>query len=489
MLGLSQWVGGLVGLGYSLLVLACLLTALFRKKEPSQALGWSLAIVFMPVLGPLAFLLFGWNRVSRKLSVKQGHHEGMQENLDALVQELKDNVGDLHLAEERDDRWGGLQKLLESMGEHAVGRCRKGNSVQLYRNGAKAFEDMGDAIRQAKESVHVEFFIFRGDEMGTRAIDLLIEKVREGVEVRLIVDALGSFSGLRNIQRLRDAGGQVASFLPLFFGAKLASPNLRNHRKTVICDGKVAFFGGLNVANEYLGHWWQKDREWFDLHMRMEGPSVWDLQWMFVEDWDYCGNEFLGKPRYFPHQDEVGEATAQVIWGGPDTRPNPIRQAFFSAFSRARKSIFIASPYLVPDLALREALMSAARSGVDVHVVTQGSPPDKWWPYFCGWYYCEEFIQAGIHVHSYLPGMMHAKAIAVDGEWAMLGTANLDNRSMLLNFEQMTIFDRPTEALEIQETIQSLFEFSQERTLEDLAQKAWYKKLLIRTSRLLSPLL
>lgn len=488
-MALTEWFGSLLGIAYSLLVLGCLLTALFRKKEPSQALGWSLAIVFLPVLGPLAFLLFGWNRVSRKLNIKLGHHEGMQEHLEALVQELQDNVGDLHLAPERADRWGGLRRMLASLREHAAGECRKGNRVQLYRNGQQAFEEMGEAIRQAKDFVHIEFFIFRGDEVGTRAIDLLIEKVREGVEVRLIVDALGSFTGLRNIQRLRDAGGKVASFLPLFFGAKLASPNLRNHRKTVICDGKVAFFGGLNVANEYLGHWWQKNRDWFDLHMRMEGPSVWDLQWMFVEDWDYCAEEFLGKPRYFPPQEEVGETTAQVIWGGPDTRPNAIRQAFFAAFSRARRRIVIASPYLVPDLALREAMKSAARSGIEVHIVTQGSPPDKWWPWFCGWYYCEELIEAGVHVHSYLPGMMHAKAIAVDGEWAMLGTANLDNRSMFLNFEQMTIFDRADEAQQIEEVIESLFEQSAERSLEDLANKAWYKKVLIRTSRLLSPLL
>ncbi len=133
--------------------------------------------------------------------------------------------------------------------------------------------------------------------------------------------------------------------------------------------------------------------------------------------------------------------------------------------------------------------MSAARAGVQVHIVTQGSPPDKWWPYFCGWYYGEEPTEAGVHVHSYLPGMMHAKSMVVDDEWAMLGTANLDNRSMFLNFEQMAILDRAADAKEIQAVIEGLIEVSSERSLEDLGNKAWYKKLLIRTSRLLSPLL
>ncbi|MEZ5990670.1 MAG: cardiolipin synthase [Planctomycetota bacterium] len=479
---LPDWIVGLSGWAYGLLVLGCLLTALLRKREPSQALGWALAIVFLPVIGPLFFLLFGWNRVSRTLRVKRTHHGQWVE--DERIAALAAHVGDLHHVEPLEGRWGGLSRMLEDLGQ---GPRRGGNAVELYEDGTRAFEAMGEAIAAAKEHVHVEFFIFRGDDLGRRAIGLLADKVREGVEVRVIVDALGSIGGWKALRELQQAGGRVESFLaPL---RRPVSPQLRNHRKAVICDGRVAFFGGLNVGREYLGRWWQKGSEWCDLHVRVEGAAVWNLQWMFVEDWDYCTGEFLGVPRYFPPIEAMGDSALQVLVGGPDTRPNPIRQAFLGAFSRAERSILVVTPYLVPDLALRDALKLAAMTGVEVDLVTLSSPPDKWWPYWCGWYYTEELSAAGVRVWSHEPGMMHAKAVVVDGEWAMLGTANLDNRSMFLNFEQMAVFDRKADVERIEAALQRIRGRSVLRDPAEVARRSWPWRLVVQTSRLLAPIL
>ncbi|MCA8957348.1 MAG: hypothetical protein KDC87_14835 [Planctomycetes bacterium] len=338
--------------------------------------------------------------------------------------------------------------------------------------------------RAARHHVHIESYIFRDDSLGRRMIGLLCEKARAGVQVRLILDGIGALLGYRLRRELARAGGHAVAFLP-----RLASPNLRNHRKIVVCDGAVGFFGGLNVGSEYLGRGKTRDRDWADMHMRLAGPSVWDLQWIFVEDWDFCTGEFLEGTDYFAPSEGVGEAAAQVIAGGPDERPNPVRQAFLGAFVRARRRILIATPYVVPDQGLRDVLELAARSGIEVIVVTQHPPPDHQLAFLCTLYYVRELEEAGVKVFGYRPGVMHAKAVAVDGEWAMVGTANLDNRSMFLNFEQMTLFDGAVEAAAVTAAIERLLLDSTRLDAAWLRGRPWLQRVLIQPARLLAPLM
>ncbi len=485
----NLWVA-LSGWIYLLFVTALVAAALLRKREPSAALGWCLAILFLPGVGPLLFLLTGWNRVSRRLLRKRGHRGAFMDRF-SIPEDREHSLRSFAIGYP-DNRWGSLGRLLDNLGE--PGRS-SGNHTQLYNQGHSAFEAMVDAIVDAKHHVHIEFYILRADELGTRLIELLATKCRLGVEVRLLVDAIGSWRALRLLRRLRRAGGAASTFQPLTSISR-ASPNLRNHRKMVICDGKVAFFGGMNVGAEYLGHAGSlrllgrrcRQRDWYDLHVRMRGPAVLPLQLIFIEDWDFATGQLLQGPGYFPEPDISGPDTAQVIAGGPDVSPNPIRQAFLGAITRARREIYIATPYVVPDLALRDALSAAARAGVTVHIITQSWPPDGYLVYFCGQVYSEEVIAAGVRIHEFPAGMMHAKAIAVDGEWAMLGTANLDNRSMFLNFEQMTVFEGET-VLRIAAELRDLLGRCHEVTAANLANRSWQRRLAAATARLFAPLL
>lgn len=476
-----DWIPTFAGWAYFVLVVAMVVVVLLRRREASSALGWSLAIVFLPAIGIVLFLLFGINRVPRRLRHKIAHHAGFKGRLEYPVTGEEEPKA----IRTREDRWHDVARMLESL-EDAPRRT--GNAVTLYEEGAHAFRDMGRAIAAATHHVHVEFYIFRNDELGRHLTDLLVSKCEEGVEVRVLVDAVGSAGNRHIVKRIRGVGGEAARFLPVRPFGKRITPNLRNHRKTVICDGCSAFFGGLNVGVEYLGRR-ARGREWYDLHVQVKGPAVWDVQRIFAEDWDFCTEAFLEGPAYFPAFEPAGDAPVQIVSGGPDSGVNAIRQAYFAAFVRARERIVVLTPYLVPDLSLRDALMSAARSDVDVHIVVQAPPTDNRLAHWCGEYYAEELIEAGIRIHGYTPGMMHAKAMTVDGEWGMIGTANLDNRSLHLNFEQMAVLDGPKQVAELEAALKGVVARSTEVTLASLRERSLLRRALPAGARLLAPLL
>ena len=474
----STWLHTLSGWLYAALVVVLVVTALLRKREPSAALGWSLAIVFLPGLGPLLFLLLGINKMPRKLLRKVAHHLEFSHPEAFRAHDSEHSTG-----EYPDGKWGSIGKMIERLGE---GPRRTGNEVVLYSDVPLLADDLRAAIDAARHHVHVEFYIFRFDEAGKRLTQRLVDKIKQGVQVRVLMDGFGSVWSRRVIKKtIERAGGEAAAFN---VGGR-ANPQLRNHRKMVICDGKVGFFGGRNIGTEYLGRYGPAGREWYDLNMRVRGPAVWDLQRLFIEDWSFCTDALLDDPAFFPDMEPAGEASVQIVGGGPDVEVNPIRHAIFAAFAGARRHIYIATPYLVPDMALRAALKTAAMSGVEVHVVTQAPPPDQWLTYYCGMFYIEELLAAGVHVYGYTPGMMHAKAIAVDGEWAMLGTANLDNRSMFLNFEQMGVFDGATQAGEIEKTLRELVSQSEEILPEAMRNRTRRQQFATRVARLFAPLL
>ncbi len=474
---IGSWLLGVFGWLWLVLMVAGVVAALLRRREPAAALGWSLAIVFLPGLGLGLFLVFGSNRVPRRLRRRIRHHESFARRLPA--------PGETEGGDGADPPWRRLGRVLEDLGE---GPRRTGNRLVLYTEGIAAFQAMEDAVRAAEHHVHVEFYIVRDDDLGRYATELLAERARAGVEVRVLVDAIGSMGARRMFRRLERAGGELAEFLPVRPFGKRVTPNLRNHRKTVVCDGRVAFFGGLNVGAEYLGRY-GRGRDWCDLHVELRGPSVVDLQRMFVDDWDFATGALLAAPAYYPRLEPAGDATVQILPGGPHQDVNAIREAFFGAFVRARTRILVATPYLVPDPTLRDALASAARSGVEVDIVTQWPPGDIRIAQLCGEWMMSELLEAGVRVHGYRPGMMHAKAVAVDGAWGMIGTANLDNRSLHLNFEQMAVLDGAREVSELEDALGRILARSTPYTLDGLAARSRVRRLLSGGARLLAPLL
>jgi cardiolipin synthase len=221
--------------------------------------------------------------------------------------------------------------------------------------------------------------------------------------------------------------------------------NMRDHRKIVVVDGRVAFTGGLNIGDEYLGKV-PRFGFWRDTHLRLEGPAVAGLQRIFIEGWDFALEEDLRGPEYFPPANANGSCMLQVVPSGPDMELKSIREIYFAAVLQARRRLWIATPYFVPDAGIRDALCLAGYLGIDVRLLCQYHP-DKWIPFFAGRYYWSDVLAAGVKVYQYSKGMSHSKVVLVDGEWGSVGSANLDNRSLYLNFEaNCLIYSRPAVA-------------------------------------------
>jgi cardiolipin synthase len=445
------------------------------KKEPTAALAWCLLVILVPIFGVLLFLIFGYQNVYRPLNRKKLHRQGYRARRGASKPARTEPSGG----------YEGLGRLAERLNASPT---LPGNSVTLFHDGRAAFDSVFREIEAARSHVHLAFFIFRTDRLGRRLLDLLADKARAGVEVRLLTDGIGARKfGRRDVRGLKDAGGQWSSFLPVSLWRRRIQLNLRNHRKIVVVDGRVAFTGGLNVGDEYLGEC-PAFGAWRDSFFRLEGPAVEPVQQVFVEDWDFAAGETLDGPTYFPPPVESGGELVQIISSGPDDDTKSIRELYFAAILKARKRLWIATPYYVPDAGIRDGLALAAMTGVDVRLLIPQFP-DHWTPYFASRYFLPDLLAAGVKVYSYVRGFMHAKVVLVDGKWASVGSANLDNRSLLLNFELNGVFHSPGAVGEVERQFLMDLEDAVRLDARTFAQREWPGRLAENVCRLFAPVL
>jgi cardiolipin synthase len=490
---------------------------LLTKRDSTSAVAWCLLVFFVPIMGSLFFMLFGYQHIHRRLKKKRKHKKLFGLTHADLPSEASATRG----ADQPEVPWKGISALARRFGAFPV---TTGNQICFYHEGNSAFEAGRQAIASAEHHVHLEFFIFQPDETGRVLLELLCEKAKQGVQVRLLYDAMGSYRLHRwTLQPLREAGGQCREFLPLNPLRRRIQVNMRDHRKILVVDGRVAFTGGLNIGDEYLGKV-PRFGFWRDTHLRLEGPAVAHLQRVFAEGWDFAAEEDLRGPEYFPPPKIVasgweGEApaepqtlrrpgsagasrlgtshrplvtisdcTLQVIPSGPDMELKSIREIYFAAMLRARRRLWIASPYFVPDAGLRDALCLAGYLGIDVRLLCQHHP-DKWIPFYAGRYYWSDVLAAGVKVYQYTKGMMHSKVVLVDGEWASVGTANLDNRSLYLNFEVNCLIYSPEAVTELEAAFRRDLTDSILLDPKVYARRPLSGRLVENACRLLSPVL
>lgn len=455
---------------------------LMVKKEATSAVAWCLLVFFLPFFGSLLFLLFGYQHINLHLRRKQRHKKHFEDNPPSTREEA---IPGPHSTKQPASSWAGLAQLAKRFGSFPL---TGENRVTFYHEGGPAFDAMFEAIRSARHHIHLESFIFQTDATGRGLLEVLARKAREGVEVRLLYDAMGSYHlHRRALGGLTAAGGKSRAFLPINPLRRRLQVNLRNHRKILVVDGEVAFTGGLNVGDEYLGKS-PRFGFWRDTHLRVEGPAVAGLQYVFLEDWDFAAEEPLHGPRYFPPPKKAGDCEVQVVHSGPDQELKSIREIHFAAAFRARKRLWIATPYFVPDAGLLDAVCLAGYQGLDVRLLCQYHP-DKWIPFFAGRYYWADVLKAGVKVYQYTKGMMHAKLIVVDGEWASVGTANLDNRSLYLNFEVNCLLYSPGKVAELEQTLRQDFRDSILLDQRVFARRPVAGRLIENACRLLSPVL
>jgi cardiolipin synthase len=455
---------------------------ILNKRDHHAAIAWVGLIWLVPLLGCLLYFLFGINRIRRKALKlrqrrprvkRQKHPEHHSEDWVAS----REAIGETHLP--------GLARLVDQVTGHPLLR---GNHVQPLQNGDQAYPAMLAAIHEAKRSITFSTYIFDNDVIGKRFLEAFKEAVARGIETRVLIDDIGAhYSWPSILKPLRQAGVPVASFLPRLIPAYLPYANLRNHRKTLVVDGRIGFTGGMNLR---AGHdLTLPSREPIqDLHFRIEGPVVAHLQEVFADDWHFSTGKILHDDRWFPMLGEKGPVLARGILSGPDDNHEHLRWAYLGALACATKTVRIVTPYFLPDYGLTSALNSAAMRGIQVDIVL----PQKNNLRFVQWASISmlwQVLQHGCRVWATPPPFDHTKLLLVDGVWTLLGSANWDPRSLRLNFEfNVECYNREL-AAKLETIVQEKLKDAQPVTLADVDGRSLPVKLRDGVVRLFTPYL
>jgi cardiolipin synthase A/B len=465
--------------GY-LLAFGAILRIVLQRREPTATLAWVLAILLLPYVGVFFYILVGRRRLNRQVRKRRARAAHLEPHLSKLSE------GPPELVVEKAPRPEVRELVLLS---NRIGRRTptSGNEVKLLVDADATYRELEEAIASAKDHVHLLYYIYQQDQTGKRFRDLLVKKCREGVDVRVLVDGVGSFGTDLFMEPLEQAGGHFAEFLPVGLLSRHWHPNLRNHRKILVVDGKVGFTGGVNIGDEYTG---RKRRvgPWRDTHLRIRGPAVLHLQEIFTEDWYFATGEDLIAERWYPEPEAVGNLFVQIIASGPDTDTQPIQRIFFTAITSATKRVHLTTPYFVPDEAILVALETAALRGIDVRLLLP-EKSDMRLVLHAGRSYYEQLLKSGVSIYEYKPGILHAKSMVVDDRWATVGSANMDVRSFQLNFEvNAAVLGR-----EFAEELEAVFarDLTQARqvTLESIEKKTLGSRMVESLARVLSPVL
>jgi cardiolipin synthase len=435
--------------------------AVMQRRSPSGAIAWLLIILLVPYVGVPLYFIFGGRKIQ-----KQARRKGTM-RLSGANLELQ---GDIR----------GIDQLLRAY--DIPGACG-GAKVQLLTTGEKIYQALAQQIDEASRSCWIMTFILSPDPVGLDIIDRLARKAKQGLDVRLLVDDLGSMRlTYQHVEPLLKAGGHFETFMPVLHLPFRGRTNLRNHRKIAVFDGSKVIAGGANIATEYIGPTPHPGR-WKDLSFLLEGPAVRHYAEIFAEDWSFATGAALETPVL--DDDPVGDATVQVVPSGPDVEGDPLHHAELSAIFTARESIQIVTPYFVPDESLSLALSLAARRGVETTLIFPDRSNKKLLDVVRSTY-MQQIMQAGGNVLLYQPGMLHAKVLVVDNRLAMVGSANMDMRSLFLNYEAMLLMYSEQDIMAVRRWISFLIPQSEPADLRPVGKMREFSESAVR---LLAPLL
>ncbi|MGJ7910346.1 cardiolipin synthase [Neobacillus sp. LXY-1] len=453
-----------------------------ENRHPTQTITWLVVLGSFPLVGFIFYLLFGRNYRKEKMFRKKYFLDKQA----FLTVEGEDDPRNEEKRKLMGEHQGTLFTLAQKLGNSPISFD---TATKVLTNGEETFRHIIAELKRARHHIHLEYYIVRHDQIGQEIKNILIEKAREGVKIRFMFDAVGSWKlSSAYIHDLKNAGIEALPFGPVKLPFLNNKFNFRNHRKIIVIDGTVGFVGGLNIGDEYLG----RDKDigfWRDTHLMLRGEAVRTLQLIFLQDWYYMTNHsFLTAEYLSPQVDDRSHGGVQLIAGGPDNEWSVIKNIFFSMISTAKKSVWIASPYFIPDEDIFSAIKIAALSGIDVRLLVPNRP-DKRIVFHASRSYFPELLEAGVKVYEYERGFMHSKIVIVDGELASIGTSNMDMRSFHLNFEvNAFLFKTKSTQKLVAEFINDL-DYSKLLEYKTFQERHLGFKLLESTARLLSPLL
>ena len=456
-----------------------------EKRSANNIIAWTLILYIAPYIGFIVFLLIG-----RKIN--KANMFGIKDSEINIFEEYLNQV------KERDklqEEYSNLKNRDMIMAIEAMDYSpyRDDNEVVMYSDGKELFEELLASLNKAKKSINIQFYIFKNDIIGTKILDILEEKAKSGVEVRLLYDSVGSRSLNRKIlKKIIDFGGKTGEFFPSWL--KLINPNMnfRNHRKIVVIDNKIGFVGGFNVGDEYLGND-KKFGYWRDTHIKFKGSAVKDLNLRFLADWRYATKEEVDLGHVLESDNEKltkANIGIQIVSSGPNLSDRyEIKLGYLKMIQKAKKYLYIQSPYLIIDKSIADSLKLASVSGVDVRIMIPGKG-DHPFVYWANLFYAGDLLESGIKIYHYdKEAFLHAKTVVIDDEICSVGTANMDTRSFELNFEVNAFIYSGEIAKEQKNEFEKDILKCEELTLEKYTNRSRIVKIKESVSRLFSDVL
>jgi len=470
----------IVGYAFLILELMALFSAydaIMRARTSQGAVAWSIALISFPLISLPLYFIFGRSKFQGYVIARRTSHN----QLTSVVEKLQAKSPPFRAQFSTNEH---TFPALESLAQMPF---LKGNSAKLLINGEQTFEEIFQGIRQAQSYILIQFYIVKDDGLGQQLKSALLDKLEQDVKVYFLCDAIGSAAlPTAYLEELQRAGAEAVTFRCMTKFSRRMQINFRNHRKIVIIDGAAAYVGGHNVGDEYLGKH-PTLSPWRDTHVKITGPAVQAVQLVFIEDWHWVTQK-TPPLNWQPNSCPDGDHRVLTLPSGPADRLDTCSLFFVNAINLAQQRCWIVSPYFVPDESVVSALQLAALRGVDVRILLPEKADHKL-VYLAGYSYFHETINAGIKLYRYTNGFLHQKVMIVDNYLATVGTANFDNRSFRLNFEITMVFADQKCTEEVSQMLENDFANSKLVTMDDYDKRSFVFKLLVRVSRLFSPIL
>lgn len=467
----QPWLYAVLSATYALSIVTVIIVILGENRNPVKSLAWVTILILLPAVGLILYIFFGRNIKNKRMLSRRNKRKLLK---------LR-NLPVSH-------RYAGLtpeQKLLAEMGSKMCNApYYPGNSIEIYTTGEEKFEQLKADLLAAEKFINLQYYIFENDKIGLEIAEILKQKARSGVKVRVIYDHVGSFHVSSHFFKdMRKAGVEAYPFFKVAFIPFASKVNWRNHRKIVVIDGKTGYIGGMNVADRYVDG--GKFERWRDCHLRIEGPAVESLQYSFARDWVFMGREL---PEDSCDATTKGSVGVQTLTAGPMSQWSNVGYLFMRAIISAKQRVYLQTPYFMPPDGLLKALQIAALSGVDVRVMIPLHSDSRMLSY-ASRSYITECLRAGVKFYLYEAGMLHSKVLIIDEDFASVGSSNYDFRSFEHNFEGNSMLYSG----EINQELRRIFKKDQQDSMrvdpEKWRKRPWIHRAMESVMRLLSPIL
>ena len=457
---------------FLLTVVVTIIVVVLDNRNPVKTLAWVLVLSFLPVVGLIFYFFFGRDVRKEKIISRRGY---FRLNKYPLAEYYERKPG-----EDRHQLMRFFRKVNGSL-------PFDGNDIEIYTSAYDMLPALLKAIAHAQHHIHLQFYIFEDDAVGRLVRDALIDKAKQGVEVRLLYDDVGSWKVKSDFfDQMREAGIETRAFLKVRFPMFTSKVNYRNHRKVAVIDGRVGFVGGMNIALRYLkGVTWGV---WRDTHVRIEGCAVYGLQVSFLTDWYAADHSLITSSRYYPEMPVYGESSVQIVTSNPIGGGASIMQGLLLAIASSHRYFYIQTPYLLPTEPILLALKTAALGGVDVRIMIPEHADSKV-AHLASLSYLDELMECGVRIYKYKKGFLHSKLMVSDDLISTVGSTNMDFRSFEHNFEvNAFMYDLGT-ALRMKEIFLADQKDAELVQIKEWRMRPWYQKVGESVIRLFAPLL